>query len=59
MLEQCNNLYNTIHKILELLRYDYDLTSMDNVNQLALHYFNSSLGISFVANCLRQQAQTR
>nr|CAH7729258.1 unnamed protein product [Callosobruchus chinensis] len=67
LLDKISDLYNAIHKVLELLRFD-GASSMSSgegededlqVNQSAMHYFSSQLGISMVAGCLRQQAQVR
>ncbi|XP_030768263.1 nuclear pore complex protein Nup160 homolog isoform X2 [Sitophilus oryzae] len=60
LLNQCSDLYRAIHKVLELLRQDSTPANPDNdVNPSALHFFSSSLGVSFVAASLRQQCQNR
>lgn len=60
MLNRCTDLYRTIHKVLELLRQDSSPAHPDSaVNPNAMHYFSSTLGVSFVASCLRQQCQNR
>lgn len=59
-LNDTTDLYRAIHKLLELLRQDNSSEHPDGeINPNALHYFSSTLGISFVAACLRQQCQNR
>lgn len=61
MLTKCTDLYQAIHKVLELLRveYYYQLEEQDDVQPSINHIFTSHLGISTVAGSLRQQAQMR
>ncbi|XP_060528379.1 nuclear pore complex protein Nup160 homolog isoform X2 [Cylas formicarius] len=60
LLSQCADLYRAVHKVLELLRHNSGLSHPDSsVNPAAMYYFSSSLGVSLVASCLRQQAQNR
>ncbi|CAH1156010.1 unnamed protein product [Phaedon cochleariae] len=60
MLGNIGDLYKSMHKILELLRYENTLANPDNeINPSALYHFSSQLGVSVVAGCLRQQAQIR
>ncbi|KAJ8959900.1 hypothetical protein NQ318_011637 [Aromia moschata] len=60
MVNKITDLYKAMHKVLELLRYENTLANPDNeINPSALYQFSSQLGVSLVAGCLRQQAQTR
>jgi nuclear pore complex protein Nup160 len=62
MLCECTDLYRSVHKILELLRIEYQLhpeESADEVQSSINHIFTSQLGVSMVAGCLRQQVQVR
>ncbi|KAH1005345.1 hypothetical protein HUJ04_006346 [Dendroctonus ponderosae] len=59
-LNQTADLYKVIHKLLELLRHDSTASNPNNeINPNAQRYFSSTLGVSFVASCLRQQCQNR
>lgn len=61
MLEKCTDLYQTIHKILELLQIEQEVQPEDSNNdQITInHIFTSQLGVSMVTGCLRQQIQVR
>lgn len=64
MLMGCENLYRSIHKLLELLRIDYVNATEPTgftieVTPSVGHLFSSQLGISFVSRSLHQQAVVR
>ncbi|XP_044262804.1 nuclear pore complex protein Nup160 homolog [Tribolium madens] len=62
MLRECTDLYQTIHKILELLRIEYQIQPeepLDEVQTSLNHIFASQLGVSMVTGCLRQQIHVR
>ncbi|RZC33085.1 nuclear pore complex protein Nup160 -like, partial [Asbolus verrucosus] len=62
MLGQCSDLYQAVHKVLELLRIEYQIHPEDQSDEFyssISHIFTSQLGVSVVAGCLRQQAQVR
>lgn len=61
MLKACEDLYQAMHKLLELLRTDY-VNISENAEEMVAesttvnHMFGSQLGIAFVSQSLRQQA---
>lgn len=61
MLTKCNDLYQAIHKVLELLRIElyYHPDEQEDVQPSVNHIFTSQLGISTAIGSLRQQAQIR
>lgn len=64
-LQNCKDLYQAMHKLLELLRMDkqvevIDENSMSKDVQMSLnHLFSSSLGVSLASKSLKQQASLR
>lgn len=61
MLGKCKELYQAMHKLLELVRDAHKVLEEDDLkcdNTLA-YLFTSQLGVSMVNQSLRQQAQTR
>lgn len=62
MLRKCTDLYQAVHKVLELLRIEYQVhpeDSDDDIKASINHIFTSQLGVSMVSGCLRQQIQVR
>lgn len=63
-LNSCRDIYQAMHKLLELLRIEsprvQDLYQATEKSLISLnHLFSSTLGVSFVTQCLHQQAEVR
>ncbi|CAH2014720.1 unnamed protein product [Acanthoscelides obtectus] len=66
LLNKISDLYNAINKVLELVQFGGTSVASEDgedgqfhINQSAMHFFSSQLGVSVAAGCLRQQAQVR
>ncbi|KAI4461367.1 nuclear pore complex protein [Holotrichia oblita] len=62
-LSNCRDVYNALHRLLELLRLEQCVEDIEKIPaelQVSIdHLFSSQLGISFASQCLKQQLQTR
>ncbi|XP_022905074.1 nuclear pore complex protein Nup160 homolog [Onthophagus taurus] len=62
-LQSCRDIYNSMHKLLELLTVQQLVNDNDDKSSPKPtsidHLFASQLGISFVTQCLKQQAHVR
>ncbi|KAL3269609.1 hypothetical protein HHI36_008672 [Cryptolaemus montrouzieri] len=61
MLSECRDLYQAMHKLMELIRDAHYIMDKEErrCNNTLVYLFTSQLGVSVVAQCLHQQAQTR